>query len=212
MGPTAQGSSRRSQGGTAPTSNGSLRGHPALPMARQAARGGEASSLYSYGASEGWLPPSGCGAGSDAHDAYREVARAATTARALIADERGRARDDYHSSAVAVLRVPPRLSASLRDSMQFGSCQEWASLFLEAGLPAVLFTRITSWPSNNQEDGIPQMMPGEERSDAGLVVAAWRAIGDPSARTTDPFDAGAVPSLLTLRPASRTMLEQPEVG
>jgi hypothetical protein len=47
--------------------------------------------------------------------------------------------------------------------MLFGSCQNWlASFFLDAGLAAVLFTRTTSWPSNTKEDGIPQMMPGEQ--------------------------------------------------
>jgi hypothetical protein len=34
-----------------------------------------------------------------------------------------------------------------------------------------------------------------------MVVAAWRATGHPSAGTTDPFDGGAVPCRLILRPA-----------
>jgi len=41
-----------------------------------------------------------------------------------------------------------------------------------------------------------------------MVVAAWGATGHPSANTTDPFDVGAVPSRLILRPARRSMLEQ----
>jgi hypothetical protein len=56
------------------------------------------------------------------------------------------------------------------------------------------------------------MMPGEQRSDAGMVVAAWRAIGSPSASTTDPFDGGAVPSRLILRPARRCLGRQLHVS
>ena len=38
----------------------------------------------------------------------------------------------------------------LRGSMQFGSRQEPASFFLDAGLPAVRFTRIASWPGSTK--------------------------------------------------------------
>jgi hypothetical protein len=45
--------------------------------------------------------------------------------------------------------------------LQFGSCQELASFFRDAGLSAVLFTRIASWPGSKKEEVVPAMMFGE---------------------------------------------------
>jgi hypothetical protein len=62
--------------------------------------------------------------------------RATTTARAI--SHRGhRGHRDQHVVVLCVLCV-------LGGSMQFGSCQERASSFLDAGLPAVRTTRGAS--------------------------------------------------------------------
>jgi hypothetical protein len=53
-----------------------------------------------------------------------------------------------------------------------GSVHAVACLFLDAGRAAMRDSRIASWPGSKKVEAVPSMQPGEQRSDAGMVVAA----------------------------------------
>lgn len=137
------------------------------------------------GASEGWRPSFLVRGGQ------RCVIRASRAGRATapaISHRRHRGHRELH----VLFSVSPAPSVAQCGS---GSCQERASFLLDAGLAAMRATHIATWPSNNKEDGSPQLIPV---SKGAMPEWSWQRGGQLGVRQPVP--------------PIRSMLEQSRAG